>query len=459
MAPNMDGQAPITDRYPGLRHLMMQFHQMKDFLDNPLIVTEGEGVRIRDQDGRWYYDGVSGIGAIQLGHGNRKIIDAMKAQIDRVALALPVHAVNEPEIELASLLASVTPPEFTTVKFTSGGSEANETAIKLVRQFHKQTGNPGKYKVISRYKSFHGATLGTLAATGGAARKSKFEPLPAGFVHMHPPECYHCPFKLTYPDCGVVCAQVLEDVILGEGPDTVAAFIAEPAVMSAETFYVPPAEYLQIVRDICDRFNVTLIFDEVVTGFGRLGELFAAEAFGVWPDILTVGKGISSGYAPLAAVIMREEIAGAFWGDTAQNVHFNTGHTYGGYPVACAAGVAAVSQIADDGVLANARRQGQRLQARLLDMADRYDVIGRVEGRGLLWGVEFVADRATHASFPAGRKFGRAVGRAAREGGMIARAGDDAFVFLPPLVATDEETDEMADILDAAIAETLETFD
>ena len=458
MASTTYEQVPITDRYPGLRNLMMEFHQMKDFLADPLVVTDGEGVRVRDQDGRWYYDGVSGIAAIQLGHGNQPIIDAMKAQMDRIALALPVHAVNEPEIQLAEMLAGITPPEFTKVKFASGGSEANETAIKLVRQFHKQTGNPGKYKVISRYKSFHGATLGTLAATGGAARKSKFEPLPTGFVHVHPPECYQCPFKLTYPDCGVACARILEDVILGEGPETVAAFIAEPVVMSAEAFYVPPMEYLQIIREICDRFNVTLIFDEIVTGFGRLGEMFAADAFGVYPDIITVGKGLSSGYAPLSAVIMRDEIAGSFWGDTAENVHFNSGHTYSGSPVACAAGVSAVRQIRDDEVLGNARQQGKHLQARLLDMGERYDVIGQVEGRGLLWGVEFVTDRNTHARFPVDRPFGRAVGRAARKGGLIARAGNDAFVFAPPLVVTKTEIDDMADILDAAIAETLEGY-
>ncbi|MBM4437845.1 MAG: aspartate aminotransferase family protein [Actinobacteria bacterium] len=448
----------ITDRYPGLNHLMMEFNQMKAFLREPLVVTDGDRVRLRDHTGRWIIDAISGVAAVQLGHKNRPIIDAMKAQLERVALTLPLHAVNEPELELAELLVAITPPEFTTIKFTSGGSEANEAAFKLVRQYHHQTGNPGKYKIISRYGSYHGATMGALAASGGAARKRKFEPFPTGFVHIHPPDCYHCPFKLRYPACGVVCAEILEQVILGEAPETVAAFIAEPVILSADAYVVPPPEYFQIIRRICDRYQVVLIYDEIITGFGRLGELFGADVYGVYPDILTVGKGLSGGYAPLAAVIMRDAFAKAFWGEPAEGVHFNAGHTYAGNPVACAAGLAAVRQIVAGEVLANVRRQSERLRARLCDMAARYAVIGRVDGHGLLQGVEFVTDRATHAGFPVSQSFCRAVGREALKRGLIARTGDHVYVLTPPLVATDADIDAMADILDASIAETLETF-
>ena len=459
MATTADLSTPITDRYPGLRHVMIDFNQMKAFIEDPVILVEGDGVRVRDHTGRWYIDGLAGVATIQLGHANQAVIEAMKSQLDRIALALPLHASNEPELELAELLARITPPELTTARFLSGGSEANETAFKLVRQYHAQTGNPGKYKIISRYRSYHGATMGALAASGGAARKRKFEPFPTGFVHVHPPDCYHCPFKLSYPDCRVLCAELVEEVILGEAAETVAAFITEPVTMSADAFMVPPPEYFQVLRDICDRHNVGLIFDEIITGFGRLGELFGAEVHGVCPDLLTVGKGISSGYAPLAAVVMRETIARAFWGEPEAKVHFDAGHTYSGNPVACAAGLAAVRQIVDGGVLDNVRRQSARLRTRLQDMAQRYQVIGRVDGRGLLLGVEFVTDRETRATFPAERSFCRAVGRAAKQRGLFARVGDHVFVLVPPLVATDGEIDEMADILDAAIAETLETFE
>ena len=446
-------------QHPGLANLMIDFNQMQAFMEDPLVIVEGSGVRLTDAQGRSYIDGIAGIAAMQFGHGNRPIIEAMQAQLERVALTLPIYATNEPAIELAERLIDVFPSDFTTVKFVSGGSEANETAIKMARQYHKQTGNPGKFKVISRYASYHGATLGALAATGGAARKAKYEPLPAGFVKVHPPDCYHCPFKLTYPDCGVLCAEIVDDVIRNEGPDTVAAFIAEPVIMSAEAFVVPPPEYFAILREICDRHNVVLIFDEIITGFGRLGELFGADVYRTYPDIMTVGKGISGGYAPLAAAIIHGRIAQAFLGERDAGVHFNAGHTYSGNPVSCAAGLAALRQITTGGVLDNCRRQSKRLRRHLEDMADRYEVVGRVDGHGLLLGVEFVADRSTRASFPSERPFGRAVGAEARTRGLIGRAGDHVWVFAPPLTSTDGEIDEMAEILDASIAETLEAFD
>lgn len=449
----------LSERYPGLANLMIDFNQMQAFLEDPLVIVQADGVRLTDALGRSYIDGLAGIGAVQLGHGNKAIIKAMQAQLERVALAVPIYAANEPEIELAELLVGLMPPEFTTVKFTSGGSEANETAIKLSRQYHKQTGNPGKYKIISRYASYHGATMGALAATGGAARKAKYEPLPTGFVKVHPPDCYHCPFKLKYPECGVLCAEIVDDVICNEGPDTVAALIAEPVMMTAEAFVVPPPEYFTILRQICDRHNVVLIYDEIITGFGRLGGLFGADVYKAYPDMLTVGKGISGGYAPLAAVIMRGELAETFLGERDAGVHFNSGHTYSGNPVACAAGIAAVRQITADGVIENCQRQSKRLRAHLNEMANRYDVVGRVDGHGLLLGIEFVSDRKTRASFPADHLFGRTVGAEARSRGLIGRAGDHVWVFAPPLISTDDEIDEMAEILDASIAETLETFD
>ena len=229
---------------------------MQAFVEDPLVIVEGSGVRLTDVEGRSYIDGIAGIAAMQFGHGNRPIIEAMQAQLERVALTLPIYATNQPAMELAERLIDVFPPEFSTVKFVSGGSEANETAMKMARQYHKQTGNPGKYKVISRYSSYHGATLGALAATGGAARKAKYEPLPTGFLKVHPPDCYHCPFKLSYPECGVLCAEIVDEVIRSEGAETVAAFIAEPVIMSAEAFVVPPPEYFKILREICDRHHV-----------------------------------------------------------------------------------------------------------------------------------------------------------------------------------------------------------
>ncbi len=442
----------------GLRHLLVEFNQMKSFMDDPLIIVEGEGVRVRDDSGRWYIDGLSAVAAVQLGHRNQPIIAAMTEQLNKVALALPLYAASKPAIDLAARLVEITPGPLTHVKYTSGGSEANETAFKMARQYHVQTGNPGKYKIISRYRSYHGATMGALAASGGAARKLPYEPFPTGFVHVHPPDCYRCPFGLTYPDCGVRCAEILDDVIQGEGPATVAALIAEPVSMSTDGFITPPAEYFKILREICDQHDVLLIFDEIITGFGRLGQLFGADVYATAPDLMTVGKGLSGGYAPLAAVMMTSPVAEAFWGDPADGVHFNAGHTYAGNPVACAAGLEAVSQIVDGGALENGQKQGARLRAGLDALADRYEEVGRVDGHGMLQGIEFVSNRLTRTRFAPSRLLCRYVGQTAKANGLIGRMGDHDYVLAPPLTSTSDEIDEMLEILDVSIAESLETF-
>lgn len=445
--------------HAGLANLLVEFNQMKSFMDDPLVIVEADGVRVRDHSGQWYIDGLSAVAAVQLGHRNQAIIAAMTEQLNKVALALPLYAASEPAIDLATRLVEITPAPLTHVKYTTGGSEANETAFKVARQYHAQTGSPGKYKIISRYRSYHGATMGALAASGGAARKFPYEPFPTGFLKVHPPDCYRCPFGLSYPECGVQCAEIVDDVIRSEDPGSVAAFIAEPVTMSADGFIVPPSEYFKILRDICDRHNVLLIFDEIITGFGRLGELFGADVYNTTPDLMTLGKGLSGGYAPLAALMMTTPIAEAFWGDPTDAVHFNGGHTYAGNPVACAAGLEAISQIVEGGALANGQKQGARLRAGMEVLADRYEQIGRVDGHGLLQGIEFVKEGSARLPFPPSHLLCRKVGLTAKSNGLIGRMGDHEFVLAPPLTSTSDEIDEMLEILDTSIAESLETFD
>ena len=454
-----DPSQEFPQRHAGLANLLVEFNQMKSFMDDPLIIVEGDGVRVRDHTGQWYIDGLSAVAAVQLGHRNQAIITAMTEQLNKIALALPLYAASEPAIELARRLVEITPEPLTHVKYASGGSEANEAAFKVARQYHAQTGYPGKYKIISRYRSYHGATMGALAASGGAARKLPYEPFPTGFLKVHPPDCYRCPFGLSYPDCGVRCAEIVDDVIQAEGPDSVAAFIAEPVSMSTDGFIAPPPEYFKILRDICDRHNVLLIFDEIITGFGRLGELFGADVYNTAPDLITLGKGLSGGYAPLAALMMTTPIAEAFWGDPTDAVHFNGGHTYAGNPVACAAGLEAISQIVEGGALANGQTQGDRLRAGLEELAERYEQVGRVDGHGLLQGIEFVQDKSSRTPFPPDHLLCRKVGQTAKANGLIGRMGDHEFVLAPPLTSTSDEIDEMVAILDTSIAESLETFD
>jgi adenosylmethionine-8-amino-7-oxononanoate aminotransferase len=324
--------------------------------------------------------------------------------------------------------------------------------MKMARQYHQQTGHPRKYKIVSRYGAYHGGTMGALSAGGGRDRKSPYEPLGVGFILVHPPHCYRCPFDQTYPGCGRTCVGLIEKTIEMEDPETVAAVIVEPISISSAGFMVPPPDYLRLLRDVCNRHNVVLIYDEIITGFGRLGEMFASQYYHAAPDITCCGKGMSGGYAPLSAILIRDRIADAFYGEADEQRQFHHGHTYGGNPVACAAGVAALTQMLERDIVGNARRQGERLRERLEGFEERYPIIGDVRGAGMLQGVEFVKDRATKARFPRGVRPGKMVERACRERGLLLRCGDEFAAFAPPLVSTARDIDEMCDILGESIA-------
>lgn len=431
---------------------------MKDFSENPLVLAEGDGIYVTDVDGQRFMDGISGIFTCNVGYGNERVSEAIKAQLDKLHFHLLMYSTNERSLELTNLLCEITPPQFNTVHLVSGGSEATETAMKIARQYHRQTGHPGRYKIISRYWAYHGGTLGSLAASGGAVRKQFYEPFPTGFVHIPPPFCYRCPFHLEYGDCGIVCAEMLEEVILGEGPETVAAFIAEPIIATSDGFVCPPPEYFKIIRDICDRYGVVMIMDEIVTGFGRTGKMFGSELFNVWPDILVMGKGMSGGYFPLAAAMLNDEIAGAFWGDSEEMVQFHAGHTFGGSPLAGAAGVAAISEILERDLPGNAAAVGGRMKEKLAALADKHEVIGAVNGEGLLLGIEYVKNRETHEPFPEDWTFAKQVDAACRPRGLITRPSSHVQIIAPPLILTDEQADEMVDIIDAAIGETVSSL-
>jgi len=433
-----------------LEHLILDFAQMREFARDPFVITEGDGICITDQDGKSYIDGLSGVFAVSVGHGNRAVVEAMSAQLQTLGFAPPLHSTNLRAIELAELLRQVTPPGIGTVKFLSGGSEAIETALKLARQYHLQTGHPCKFKTISRYRSYHGATAGALSAGGGWERKSVFEPLVPGHLHVHPPYCYRCPYDKAYPSCGITCARLIERTIEAEDPETVKAVIMEPMTCAASGFVVPPREFFRMLRESCDRHNVLLILDEIVTGFGRLGAMFGADYYGVVPDVLVCGKGMSGGYAPLAAVLFADQVQEAFLGGADEHKELHHGHTYGGNPVACAAGIATLQQILDRGLVENARMVGGCLRDKLEAMHEKYRIIGDVRGAGLLQGIEFVKDREMKEPFGEGRP-GKLVEQAAKERGLILRAADDFVVLAPPLIVTESDVDGMCGILDECV--------
>ena len=339
------------------RHIMVDFLPMKDFAENPLILTEGRGIYVTDVDGRRFIDGLSGTFCVNLGHGNRRLAEAASRQIERLALAAPTLGTSDRALELVKLLLDITPPQYTTVKLLSGGSEVTEAAIKMARQYWKQVGRGTKYKILSHYRGYHGGTGHALAAGGWPGWRAPYEPLAGGFIHLHTPDPYRPPFPGGPETLGATYARLLEEVIQLEGPETIAALITEP-VMTSAGVVVPPREYLPRVRELCDRHDILLIYDEIITGFGRTGKLFAAEHWNAWPDIFCLGKGISGGYAPLSANLLTTKIGEVFYGSAVDQVQFHAGHTFGGNPVASAVGIAAIRQILDDGIVENSRARG-----------------------------------------------------------------------------------------------------
>jgi adenosylmethionine-8-amino-7-oxononanoate aminotransferase len=436
-----------------LKRLILDYVQMKDFVRDPLVVTEGDGVRFKDVNGKWYWDGLSGIYVVNVGHQNKRVIEAMKAQLDTFVFSPPLHGVNPQAIRLASLLSQIAPGTLKSVKLLSGGSEATEAAMKMARQYHQLKGNHRKYKIFSFYNSYHGATVGAMAATGKFSYKKYYQPLLEGFVHVHSHDCYRCPFDRQYPNCDILCAQVIERTIEKEDPGSIAGMIIEP-IINIQGIVTPPKEYLPEIRAICSRHDIVLIFDEIITGFGRTGEFFAANTFNVVPDIICCGKGMSSGYAPLAGCIVDEGIAAAFWGDE-PGIEFAHGHTYGCHELAAAAGIAATRELLERDLPGNARRLEAYVKEKLKSLDTRFGIIGDIRGKGLMVGAELVRDKATKQRFPDEIGVGKQISKTCLKNGLLLRAEAHWFSIAPPLVATEKDIDEIFAILEKSMDETL----
>jgi adenosylmethionine-8-amino-7-oxononanoate aminotransferase len=450
--PDLIAEAQTTEEQ-FLRHIFVR-DQMAEWSRQPMVMARADGLCYWDVHGKRYLDALSGIYVVSVGHNNRRVIEAIRRQLDTLHFSPPMHGTNGPAVQLANLLAELAPDDLSAVKFQCGGAEVVEAAIKLARQYHRLTGSPGKYKVISRYLSWHGSTLGALSASGLKGRKTVNEPLAPGFVHVFPPTCYRCPFGKDHPSCGITCATLVGSVIDLEDPDTVAAVLVEP-IGHTGGIIDPPPEYLPILRQVCDDNNVLLIFDEIITGAGRTGQLFAAQTFGVTPDVLCTAKGLSGGYAPLSAMICRQPIADAFWGPANENPGFVEGHTFEGNPLSCAAGLAVLREILERDLCGNARTQGQRLRRGFERLAEKYGIIGDIRGKGLLQGIEFVRNPRTKEPFPAETAIGLRIGRRALDNGLLCRFDPHWLAFGPALTVTAEQIDEMLALLDRSIGEAL----
>jgi adenosylmethionine-8-amino-7-oxononanoate aminotransferase len=433
-----------------LNRTFIDYHATSEFLENPLVVERADGLYYWDQDGKRYFDAIGGIFVAVLGHRHPRVMNAMREQMGKITFAPPLSSITNVLLDFVEKLGDVTPGNLKFVKPYSGGSEAVESALKFARQYFKQTGKPGKYKFISRYYSYHGATFGGMGASGSGARKSKFEPQMDGFLKVFPPSFYRDRFS-SWEEANRFAARSVEDVILNEDPDTVAGVLVEP-IGNTGGIITPTDEYFKILREICDRHDVLLIFDEVITGFAKTGNMFAAQTFGVTPDIICAGKGISSGAIPLGAMIARDDMADAFKGTPEDGVHFAHGHTFAGNPLACAVGLAVLGEILDRDLCTKAERLGLILRQKLNGLK-KYGVVREIRGKGTLLGVEFVKDTKNLQPFPA---LGKELKKAAMEHGIVLRIDPSWFAVAPPLIAEEQDIDEMCELIDRSLRTALE---
>jgi adenosylmethionine-8-amino-7-oxononanoate aminotransferase len=348
--------------------------------------------------------------------------------------------------QLAGMISDMTPEGIKWVSFVSGGSEATETAMKMSREYFIEKGKPTKYKIISRWQSYHGNTLGALSMSGNIGRRRRYAPLLADFPHVAPPYCYRCPLGKKPEFCNLECAQEIENAIIKEGPENVAAVILEPISGSSIGSVVPKDGYMQAVREICTKYDVLFIADEVMTGIGRTGKNFAVDYWNVVPDMICMAKGLSGGYAPLGAVAVQDFIHETFKNGSGKFTH---GFTYGGNPVAAAAGMAVVSYVRENNLVENSYKVGQYLLGRLNELKDKYWFIGDVRGLGLMTGVEFVKDKVTKEPFEQAKGItDKVVNTALKTGLMLYGAPlcadgtkGDAIMIAPPLTITEQEID------------------
>ncbi len=430
----------------------IDFRQTADFLRRPLVFTRADGLYVWDIEGREYFDAIGGIFVAVLGHRHPRVVDAVRQQLDKITFAPPLHGTTDVTLDFVEKLASVTPGDLNFVKGFSGGSESVESAMKLARQYFKQSGYPDKYKFIGNYLSFHGSTLATMAAGGTARRKAKFQPEVPGYLKVLSPIQLRDRFA-SWEETNRFSAQLYEDVILSENPDTVAGVIIEP-VCNTGGMVTPTPEYFALIRDICTRHNVLLIFDEVLTGFGKTGDMFAAQTYGVTPDILCSGKGLASGVIPAGAMIASDQLADCFYGPPEAEVQFQHGHTFAGNPLAAAAAIAVIDELVEHELPQKARRLGDHLRLRL-ERLKSTGFVREVRGLGVLLAVEFVRDAGTNEPFPPDRKLGDALRQTSLDNGMILRVDPDWFAVCPPLIAEERDIDDMCDRIDRSIEQAI----
>jgi len=411
-----------------------------------------------DHTGKEYIDACSGAVICNIGYGNPKIANAIAEQAHETFFAYRTQFENEPAVRLATELVEYSAPHLNRVFYVSGGSEAVESAMKLCRQYFYNRGEGSRYLFISRVPSYHGSTLGALALTSYAPLEIPFRPMIRTYPKIPAPYCYRCAFHKEYPHCDLECARALETTILEQGPENVAAFVVEPIVGASIGALVPPEDYFSVIQKTCRKYGIFLILDEVMTGFGRTGKLFAYEHWDIEADIVALSKGMASGYYPLGAIMVRDGTVD----EVVSKGGFAHGHTYAGNPMACAVGLEVFRVITKEHLSENAAEMGRPLKAGLKDFAERYEMIGQVRGKGLLLAVELVKDRDTREPFPIEKEVNLLLTDMAYEEGLIiyprrpinGLSGDHVLVA-PPLIVKKDQVGEILDRLDRALKRTM----
>ncbi|MFC4100613.1 aspartate aminotransferase family protein [Paenibacillus xanthanilyticus] len=409
--------------------------------DRPMIVASAQGAWITDSEGNRYLDAMSGLWCVNVGYGRQELAEAAYKQLSTLPY-YPLTQSHLPAIELAEKLNEWLEGDYV-IFFSNSGSEANEVAFKIARQYQQQIGAHNRFKFISRYRAYHGSSLGALSATGQAQRKYKYEPMTSGFLHVSPPDSYRRPEGMSVEAFNRQCADEIERTIVWEGAESVAGVILEPVITGGGVI-VPEPAYMTRVEEICRQHGVLLIIDEVICGFGRSGQRFGHHNFGVKPDIVTMAKGLTSGYLPLSATAVRKDIYEAFK-DPELYGHLRHVNTFGGNPAACALALANLQVMEREGLVERSRVLGERLRAEFDELL-AHPLVGDIRSFGFLLGVELVADQATKA--PAGADIvKRIIGGCKRAGLIIGKNGDtvagfnNVLTFSPPLSCTDEDVD------------------
>jgi putrescine aminotransferase len=440
----MSPMTTLTSLDTDKAHLLHPLHHPSAYAATRVWVS-GKGSMITDSTGREYIDGLAGLWNVNVGHGRQELADAAQKQMATLAFhSAYAGGTNEPAIRLAERLSGLTYPSINTFFFTSGGAESSESSFKTARFYWKAQGKPDKIKVISRHRAYHGLTLAAMSATGLPAFWPMFEPRTPGFLHIDAPDPYRFVSSGPSVSLGVAAANKLEEAILREGPDTVAAFIAEP-VQGAGGVIVPPADYFPRIREICTKYDVLLIADDVITGFGRTGRWFGLDHYGIEPDIMQFAKGITSGYIPLGGIGVSDTVRDVINGVPAGKRWMHA-FTYSGHPTCCAVALANIDILERERLVERAATGGARLLEGLRTL-ESLDCVGHVRGQGLMAAVEVVADKGTRALFPAQVGLTQKLMDALMDRGLYTRVVMDCICLAPPLVTTDAVIDRIVETL------------